>query len=131
LGAFSLVELVIVLALMVALACVSTVEFRFSPGNRDEISEINRAMRCARQISISTNQSIFLSHKLGKFLILDAFGEEICGLKCKSENFAPISWKTHGAKFDKFGFFEPFAIEYDNIKYAANELSGMLHEKTK
>jgi hypothetical protein len=129
--AFSLAELVIVLALMIILAHATIMEFRFDLESGKEISKICKAVRRARACALSTNQRAFLDYKPGKFSIFDVFGKKISEFECNLQNTAVVQWPAHVTVFDEFGFFEAFTVKCGNTKYAANTLSGMLREKTK
>jgi prepilin-type N-terminal cleavage/methylation domain-containing protein len=130
--AFSLIELIIVLGLMAALAGIFASNFHgIDFGPWDDVSSFNGAIKRARNFSIATGQPIILSCIPGKFLILDTFGKKLSELECNlcGDTVNPLSKCV--AKFDEFGFFTKFTVKCAGIEYLPDILSGILREKEK
>ncbi|MDR3273840.1 MAG: type II secretion system GspH family protein [Puniceicoccales bacterium] len=127
--AFSLIEVIIVLGLISVLAGVFVANFCTNFELQDDVSNINRAIKHARRLSIATNQPSFLSYDPGKFTLSDVFGEKISELKCKPCDATLDPHSKFVVKFDKFGFFTKFAVECGNTEYDAHVLSGALRKK--
>jgi hypothetical protein len=113
------------------LSCVSIALFNLGPVIHSETSKINQAVRRARSSAVSTDQTVFLDYKSGKFLVFDSFGKKISELTCDLQNFSTTGQTGRVAVFDRHGFFKTLSVKCGNVKYVANRLSGMLHEKAK
>jgi hypothetical protein len=110
---------------------IFVVDFHTNFELQDDISNINRAIKHARFLSISTNQLSFLRDDPGKFIISNIFGEKISELE---RNLCDTTRDPHSkfvVKFDEFGFFTRFAVKCENTKYGAHFLSGALHTTEK
>ncbi|MDR0742181.1 MAG: type II secretion system GspH family protein [Puniceicoccales bacterium] len=127
--AFSLIEIIVVLGLMATLIGVFAASFHTNFDLQNEIVDINRAIRQARNASIVTNQPTFLVYDSGKFSIFDTFGEKISELECDLHNSTVEQSFKHGIKFDALGFFTKFTVAYGNMEYTSDILAGTLNEK--
>jgi hypothetical protein len=130
--AFSLAELVAVLGLMAVLIGAFATNFHgVDFESRDDVSNFNGAIRCARTLSAATGQPTVLCYSSGKFLILDTFGQKLSEFECNLCDGAVDSQSKCIAKFDEFGFFTKFAVKCAGVEYSPDVLSGILRENKK
>ncbi len=123
--AFSLIEIMAVLALFVLLLGICSSEFKFDINLQTTKSQLTKLLHDAQQIAIQKQENIFLIKEKNNILIYNQYGQILVKQKLKSEiTFYDAHQNVcHTIKIFPSGFTSNYTIELDGQKKILDPLS--------